>query len=135
MQPRSYFGTFSIIFAVTALPFAILMSWVTETSIQKNIMGGIMFGLLFGLIMAVFMKGETISVTFQDKKTFLERLHILLAEIGYHPETQTETFLTFKPSFQDGLLAGRISVQVESNSVTIVGPTMYVKKLQKRLTK
>ena len=141
MQPRSYFGTFCIIFPVFTLIFVIVFAisgvLLTETSIQANmnIVKSIILSLLLGLIMAARMKRETISVTFQDKQTFLERLNIRLAEIGYHPKIQTETFLTFKPSFRGGLLAVKVSVQVESNSVTIVGPKMLLKKLQKRLSK
>jgi hypothetical protein len=51
-------------------------------------------GLLFGFVMAFFMKAVTISVTYEDKRAFLARLNVALAEIGYHPESQTESFTT-----------------------------------------
>ncbi|MBU2573107.1 MAG: transposase, partial [Elusimicrobia bacterium] len=57
----------------------------------------------------------------------------VLAEIGYHPESQTESFVTYKPSLLAGLLSGKISVQIDDTSSTIVGPNAYIKKLQKWL--
>ena len=130
-----------MIAGITALPFALLWSLVHSLMMglefgqvfREGIWHGIAFGLVSGFVMAFFIKAVTISVTFQNKKTFLSRLNVGLAEIGYHPESQTESFLTYKPSFQAGLLAGKISVQIEDNSSTIVGPNTYIKKLQKRL--
>ncbi len=134
MGPRSYFSTFCLIFSVTALPFAILMALITGTPIYVNVLSGFTFGLLFGLIMSALIRGETMSVTFTERQEFLGRLNTRLAEIGYNPDTQTDTFLTFKPSFQAGLLAGKISVQINDSSAIIVGPKMYLKKLMKYLS-
>ena len=141
MKPRGFWGTFVTLAAITALPFALLFSLALSLmwaigfgqAFRVGIWCGIFFGLLFGFVMAFFMKAVTIFIKFQEKEAFLSRLNVALAEMGYHPESQSETFLTFKPSFQAGLLAGKISVQIEQNSVTIVGPNTYIKKLQKRL--
>jgi len=141
MKPRGFWGTFVTLAAITALPFALLFSLVLSLmraigfgqAFRVGIWCGIFFGLLFGFIMAFFMKAVTIFIKLQEREAFLSRLNVALAEMGYHPESQTETFLTFKPSFQAGFLAGKISVQIEQNSVTIVGPNTYIKKLQKRL--
>lgn len=141
MEPRGFWGTFVMVAAITALPFALLWSLLFSLTMGLEfgqvlcvgIWGGIAFGLLFGFVTAFFLKAVTTSVTFQDKKAFLSRLNVALAEIGYHPQSQIESFLTYKPSFQAGLLAGKISVQVEYSSATIVGPNIYIKKLQKRL--
>ncbi len=141
MQPRSFWGTFVMVAAITALPFALLWSLLFSLMmglefgqvLRVGIWSGIAFGLLFGFVMAFFMKAITISVAFQDKESFLSRLNVALAELGYHPQSQTETFLTYKPSFQAGLLAGKISVQIEQSSATIVGPLTYLKKLRKRI--
>ncbi len=142
MKPRGFWGTFARLAAITALPFALLWSLLFSSTMGLEfgqvlsgvgIWSGISFGLLFGFIMAFFMKAVTIFIMFQKKQAFLSQLNVALAEMGYHPESQAETFLTFKPSFQAGLLAGKISVQIEQNSATIVGPNNYIKKLQKRL--
>lgn len=141
MQPRGFWATFVIIAAVTALPFGLLWSWLFSLAmgldfgqvLAVGIWGGVAFGLIFGFVTAFFTKAATISADFQDKETFLSRLNVALAEIGYHPQSQTETFFTYKPSFQAGLLSGKISVQLEHGSAMIVGPSTYVKKLRKRI--
>ncbi len=141
MKPRGFWGTFVMLAAITALPFALLSSLLFSLMMGLEfgqvlcvgIWGGVAFGLLFGFVMAFLMKAVTTSVTFQEKKAFLSRLNVALAEIDYHPQSQTESFLTYKPSFQAGLLVGKISVQIENGSATIVGPNTYIKKLQKRL--
>lgn len=140
MKERGFWGTFARIAGITALPSVLLFSWslsliwdlkFSQVFVRYGIWSGIGFGLLFGLIMAFSMKAVTISVTFEDKETFLSRINITLAEMGYHPESQNESFLTYKPSFQAGILAGKISVSIKNSIATIVGPNSYIKKLQK----
>ena len=91
------------------------------------------FGLLFGFVMAFFMRGIETSLPIRDRDEFLKRLRPTLAQLGYYPESESQSFLTFKPSFQAGFLAGRISVQLQENGAQIVGPVTYVKKLMRRL--
>jgi hypothetical protein len=138
MKTGGFLRTFIILFLITAVLWALLWSLVFSAMMGEEfsqvlpvgIYGGIAFGLLFSLIMSFFMKSATISLTFRDKADFLARLNIALAEIGYHPESQAENFLTYKPSVKAGLLAGKISVQIIDSSLTIVGPKTYIKKLQ-----
>ncbi|MBU2572598.1 MAG: hypothetical protein KKH28_00765, partial [Elusimicrobia bacterium] len=94
---------------------------------------GIPFVLLIAFGAAHTIKAVTVSMTFQDRKAFLSRLNVVLAEIGYHPESQTESFLTYKPVRKFQLFDVNISVQIDDNSSTIVGPNAYIKKLQKWL--
>lgn len=126
---------------IIALPFALV--WSLLVSLMRGMefgqvlsvgrWGGIGFGLSFGFVTAFLMKAVTISMTFQDKKAFLSRLNVALAEIGYHPKSQTESFLTYKPSLQAGLLTGKISIQIEDTSATIVGPNTYIKNCKNSL--
>lgn len=141
LQPRSYLGTASMIFGVTALPFALLAGWLMSSGtgtpfgavLVFTIPGGLMFGLLFGLTMAAFLKGVTITVNVRDKDEFVSQINVAMSQIGFNPATASGNFLTFKPSFQAGLLSGNFSVAIQGNKATIVGPGMYVKKLQKCL--
>jgi len=139
MKTRGYWSTFIMITAITTFPMilgsALIHSLVWEMKYSQSfpfgILYGISFGLLFGLTMAFFLKVLTISVPFKDKRAFLLKLNITLAEIGYHPESQIDNFLTYKPSFQAGVLSGKISVQIENNYAKIIGPNMHLKKVQK----
>ncbi len=133
MEPRSYFATCCMCFAVTAIPFALLMSLMSGDGMETWLPGGLLFGVLFGLVMGHLLKGQKVSVAIDDTKAFATNLKLALAGMGFHPETGATDFLTFKPSFQAGLLSGRISVALEEGSATIVGPKMYVTKLLKRL--
>ena len=140
-EPRSYAGTATMMFAITALPFAILWSWLFAAMQQRSFgeilpfgMGaGLLFGLFFGLTMAFFFKGETATIEVVDKKSFVSQLNVATSQLGYYPATQAEDFFTYKPSLQAGLAAGRISVQLQDGQAVVVGPKMYVKKLLKRL--
>ena len=142
IQPRGFWGTFLFIAAITGLPFTLLwsaffalfMGWDFGLVLRLGgIWAGLGFGLLFGFVMAFSLKAVTISRAYEDKATFLSRLNIILAELDYHPEFQSENFLSYKPSLYAGLLSGKISVQLHQNSATIVGPSTYIRKIEKRI--
>jgi hypothetical protein len=134
-------GTAIMIGGMTSLPFAILSSWLIASMQQlsfgeilpSGIVAGLLFGFFFGLVMAFFLMGETTTIKVADKKGFVSRLNIAMAQLGYNPATQTDDFLTYKPSVQAGLAAGRISVQLTEGQAVLVGPKMYITKLRQRL--
>ena len=140
MKPRSFWYIFFPVAGITALVFLLLpvcLHLIAGTNLFYGLRVfawiGIPCTLLNGFGIASSLKAVAIPVTFQDKKAFLSRLNVVLAEIGYHPESQTESFVTYKPSLLAGLLSGKISVQIDDTSSTIVGPNAYIKKLQKWL--
>jgi len=140
-EPRSYIGTAIMLGVITALPFAIGWSWLFASMQQRPFgeilpfgMGaGFFFGLFFGLTMAFFLKGETTIIKIADKRGFVSQLNVAMSQLGYNPATQADDFFTYKPSFQAGLAAGRISVQLTGGQAVVVGPKMYIRKLLKRL--
>lgn len=129
-EPRSWWGTFWMFFGVMAVPFAILMALFTGMPLSWTIFEGIFFGLLMGLFLASKFKGETIKLKITNKKEFLNKINTKLSQIGYHLESTTDNFFTYKPSFQTGLLAGRITIAITQKEAVIVGASVYVKKLQ-----
>ena len=141
LEPRSYAGTAIMLGATTALPFAILSSWLFAAMERRSfgeilpigLAAGLFFGLFFGLTMAFLLMGKTAIVEVADKKGFVSRLNVAMSQLGYNPASQTDDFLTYKPSFQAGLAAGRISVQLQEGHAVVVGPKMYVTKLLQRL--
>jgi hypothetical protein len=125
----------------TALPFGLLSAWL-DAAITNRTFGevvpvglgaGLLFGLLFGLTMGFLLKVETASVRYGDNGAFLARLQVAMAQLGYHPASQDGRFFTFRPSFQTGLAAGRIAVQLREGEAVIVGPKMYVRKLLEKV--
>ena len=141
LQPRSFFGTASMLFGVTSLPFALLFGFLMSLQtgvpfgriLTISIPAGLVFGLLFGLVMAAFLKGDTFTVNIRNRDDFVSRINVAMSQIGFNPATASANFLTFKPSFQAGLMSGRFSVVIQGSKATIVGPSMHLKKIQKRL--
>lgn len=140
MKPRGFwyilFITASIVVVFGYLS-SVVLSLISGVELIRVLRVAIWSGIP-GVLMIAFgaahtIKAVTISVTFQDKKAFLSRLNVVLAEIGYHPESQAESFLTYKPVHQSRLFDINISVQIDDNSATIVSPNAYIKKLQKWL--
>ena len=140
-EPRSFVGTACVLGALTALPFALFMTaWavaVQEVPLRAAVPAatgaGLLFGAIFGLVMACFLKGETATVEVADSMEFVSRVNVATSQIAYYPSSVSEGFFTYKPSFQAGLAAGRISVQLREGQAVIVGPRMYVNALLKRL--
>lgn len=141
MEPRGFWGTLVTMTAASSLLFMSLLSSLFSLvmgvsfgfALPFGIWVGIVFGLCFGLTTASLLKVKIISVPIQEHKMFISRMNIRLAELDYHPEHQFENFWTFKPSFQAGFLAGRLSIQLEQHAATIIGPSVYVNKLRKRI--
>ena len=140
LQPRSYLATATMIFLIGALwgpglggLMHILMYIVTGEGIavwefKLTILGGLLFGLFMALIFAPFLRGGKISVRFTSRQKFVSRLSVVLSEFGYNPAIASGDFLTFK---RWG--GWKISAVIQGETATIVGPIMYVKKLQDRL--
>ncbi|MCC7138005.1 MAG: hypothetical protein IT460_06200 [Planctomycetes bacterium] len=118
-----------------------LWSWLSAVIQQRSfgeflpfgLVAGVVFGLVFGLTMARLFKSETATVEVADRKRFVSALNVATAQLGYNPASRSEDFFTYKPSFQAGWAAGRISVQIGEQRAVIVGPKMYVQKQLGRL--
>lgn len=140
--PRSYAGAALMIGAITALPFALIWSWLFSLMQQRpfseilpfGLGAGLFFGIFFGLTMGFFVKGETISIKTPDQRQFVSRLKAAMAELGYNRGERNGDCWTFKPSVKAGLAAGRISIQFMEDKAVLVGPKMYLEKLRKRLS-
>ncbi|MCS6777955.1 MAG: hypothetical protein RMJ43_13675 [Chloroherpetonaceae bacterium] len=140
-EPRGYLGTTIAVGSHTGLAFAI--GWTLLHSIAENrplrevvpfgLSAGFVFGLLTGLLAALFLREETVHVGFSNSEAFMARLNVALSQLDYHPATRSHSFFTYRPSFQAGWMAGRISVQLYQGMAVIVGPRMYVDKLVARL--
>jgi len=57
----------------------------------------------FGLIGGFFLKGITVQYRCPWSSEIAGRLQMILAEIGYHPESAVGNTMTFKPSFMTAI--------------------------------
>ena len=140
-EPRSYLGT-AVMFGLTfALPMTLFSIWqqvaldhrALEAAFDLGMLQGLGGGVLFGAVMGTLMRGETLTVSMSDPKAFVPRVNIAAAQLGYRPSFVTENQLCFRPSWQAGLLAGELLVQLRGDDAVVGGPRMYVRRLLTRL--
>lgn len=148
MKPKSFYRSFSVYFQIFFIIFFIgtfvagskLIAWIAFKIINDIFFARIILAGITSIpaaaIYAYLYKGDTLSRSSQEKDKFLERLTIRLAENGYSLESQTDTLITFKPSWKVIFTSGvidKIYVVTESDVVKIVGPSFFLKKNLKNL--
>ncbi len=139
MEPRGYWATVSWITPLTGLAFALIQAAVMEVPMNIALVMGLGFGIMIGLVLGFMLKGATMTVPYQDPATFLARLNVAAAEIGYHVETATPTYASYKLIAGGSFSLGPISMlgsdwlkmftQLNNGTATIVGPKHYLSKL------
>lgn len=145
-KPRSFAATmikaWTISTPLFTIPLTIVFSAMVYFSgeippfgeiLRATLICGLIYGFFMGLISAYFFRGEIVIVEVADKEDFVFRLNIAMFQLGYNPASQTEDFFTYKPSLRAGLVADRISVQIQGRRAVIVGPKMHLEELLKRL--
>lgn len=145
IEPKGYLNTFATVFGLTAVPMALLWSVVMQVPFEEAIFFGFPFGLMMGAVSAHMLKGETITTALANKQTFMAKVNTCLAQMDYYPDNtiQGENYFTFLPTSGGKLSVGplslfpnqyfRIFVQLETQQATVVGPSWYVKRLQRCL--
>ncbi len=140
MKPRGFWATFAFIGVVSGIGFAFLLSlfysFTTGQSfidlfINFGLLAGLGFGLLFGFVMAFLLKAESVVLPVRDPVEFNKMCSYAMNELHYTPAGQVGQTLTFKPTFQAGILGWNIIVQVEADRATFTGPKMLIKKLHR----
>jgi hypothetical protein len=140
-RPRSYVQ--SVILVAIPSMMAAAIVWTVQTGLMTDraffeqifpygLLGCFHVGLILGLVVALFIRGETTTIEYLNVEEFVIRLDAVLARLHYYPATDSEFFLTYKPSWRGGIAAGRISVRLFEDCATIVGPRYYVRKLKRR---
>ena len=134
IEPRSYWGSFIIIFFTNGLLFGLVMGFVMSLQgidfILSFLINWILFGTASGLLMAHFIKGKTLKIKFDNKEKFIAKVNVAMSQMGYNQVSSSENFLDYKPSFFAGLQSGKFSVAINGNEATLVGPAPKIKKMQ-----
>jgi|GEM_PF-2122307 len=76
-------------------------------------------------------KRRTIKLPFVSKEEFMNKITIFLFQIGYTQDFKSDNFFSYKPSFEGGILAGRINITINQNEAIIDGPKINMLKLEK----
>lgn len=123
--------SYYLLWLLLSLIFSLVADMRFGKVLWMNLWTFIPIGLLLLFGMAFALREVTISVPFQKRETLLSQLNVAFDKIGYQPQSQAATFLTFRPSSRSGLLAGNISVQIAQSSATMVGSSTSLKKLRR----
>lgn len=143
MEPKGFFGTWITIFALTGLPFGVLMSTFGGMTTDEGIAAGFAFGVLFGVVMAPMMMSIKVRIPMTDRTEFVSKLNVTMAELAFHPKTQSAGYIIFEAvsagAYKLGPLAltpasfFTVFVQLDGDAASIVGPRQTVRKLERRL--
>ena len=97
MEPKGFLGTWCTIFALTALPFGVLMSTISSARPDGGLVAGFAFGILFGLCMAPLMMGVRAQVPVADRQSFFGPAESEYGEAtDYHPKTQQPEYVIYE---------------------------------------
>jgi len=138
---RGFWGTFGVTAAASVIPFGVLWAMLYSFTrdlpfadlLRAGIIAGLLFGLVFGFVMAFIMQGASVDITFSDKDRMKAQLDVALPLMGYRLRSRDNGMMIYSPTWRAGILAGRVTVQLENNTATISGPQTYVRRLQRRL--
>lgn len=143
MEPKGFLGTWVTIFALTGLPFGVLMTTVGGAEAEEGMAAGLGFGVLFGACMAPMMMSVKVRLPVAERHTFVGALNLSMAELAYHPKTQAGDYIIFEAASAGNFKLGPLSltpssfftvfVQLDGDAATVVGPRQTVRKLERRL--
>lgn len=130
-QGPGFLVTFLYYFSSTTLIVIFVTSKGIGMSLETGLpyQFGILFGLVAGLLGAYFNRSATISVSFRNKKTFIKTLEQALSEMGFQKKSQLEEFAVYQKSAISTLFSGKVLVQIDQNSATIIGRSSNIKRL------
>lgn len=123
-----------VVFGLTVLVLAQALAWGRGVPVGENLIAGTVCALIAWLIIARFhIRRHAATLRFQDRETFFANVKTHLGDLGYQPRKESEDALVFRPSFHSSLFGGGITVQADGATAQVVGPKVYVERLQKRL--
>jgi hypothetical protein len=127
----------ALAFYLTVMSGKSLRSDVSQSEYLSTIyrVAGAWLGFIIFLSIMLALTGmkKTISVPVYDRDVFLQRASSAITSLRYRPFRQTGNTMIFKPPLIGGLLAEKISVQLEQGSANITAPRGLLKKIQERL--
>ena len=121
---------------VIAFFFVFLIIIAFGNLMDKQMVYVILLAILVGLGMGISVtfrmyrfRIRTITVSFTNNEEFMKKLNTALFQIKYTLESNKENFFIYKMDILSG--RSKIAVTIDQKEATIVGPKLYVEKLQK----
>ena len=139
-SPRGYLETAFRLFTFSMVLFHVLnfcffrpILNINNTNMESLIFS-ILCSVLYGGILALNFQCVVETITVTDADRFMNTINLVLPQMAYYPETKFDNCTTFKASLKDRLLLSRITIQMDKNIATIIGPKVTVNRLRRQVT-
>ena len=134
IEPPGITITFLYYFACTnVIIFFIAFTQSARLGIDESLLYqlGLVVGLLTGVLGAKFNRSVTITASYRKSKNFEKTIKKVLNDLGFITDSQLEEFTVYQiPSFKS-LFVGKLFLQIEKRSSTIICRASLAKQLKK----
>ncbi len=133
IEPPGITITFLYYFACTnVIIFFIAFTQSARLGIDESLLYqlGLVVGLLTGVLGAKFNRSVTITASYRKRKNFEKTIKKVLNDLGFITDSQLEEFTVYQiPSFKS-LFVGKLFLQIEKRSSTIICRASLAKQLK-----
>ncbi|ELS04715.1 hypothetical protein Xen7305DRAFT_00044510 [Xenococcus sp. PCC 7305] len=134
IEPPGIFITFLYYFACTnVIIFLIAFTQSSRIGVDESVLYelGLVVGLLTGILGAKFNRSVTITATYKKSKNFEKTIGKVINDLGFTPNSQLEGFTVYQIPSLKSLFVGKLFVQVEKRSATIICRASLAKQIRK----
>ena len=133
IDPPGIAITFLYYFACTnVIIFFIAFTQSGRLGIDQSLLYqlGLVFGLLTGVLGAKFNRSVTIIASYKKSNNFEKKLEKLLNDLGLITNSQLEEFTVYQIPTIKNLFVGKLFVQIEKRSATIICRASLAKQIK-----
>lgn len=134
IEPPGIVITFLYYFACTnIIIFFIAFTQSNRLGVDESILYqlGLVVGLLTGILGAKFNRSVALTVSYKKSKNFEKTITKVLDDLGFITDSQLEEFTVYQiPGFKS-LFVGKLFLQIEKLSATIICRASLAKQLKK----
>ena len=134
IEPPGIFITFLYYFACTnVIIFLIAFTQSSRIGVDESVLYelGLVVGLLTGVLGAKFNRSVTITAAYRKSKDFEKTIEKVIKDLGFSPDSQLEEFTVYQIPSIKSLFVGKLFLQVEKRSATIICRASLAKQLKK----
>jgi len=134
IEPPGLVITFLYYFACTnVIIFLIAFTQSSRLGVDESVLYelGLVIGLLTGILGAQFNRSVTITASYRKSKNFEKTIKKVINDLGFTSDSQLEGFTRYQtPNFKS-LFVGKLFLQIEKRSATIICRASLAKQLKK----
>ena len=134
IEPPGIFITFLYYFAYTnVIIFLIAFTQSSRIGVDESVLYelSLVVGLLTGVLGAKFNRSVTITAAYRKSKDFEKTIEKVIKDLGFSPDSQLEEFTVYQIPSIKSLFVGKLFLQVEKRSATIICRASLAKQLKK----